>query len=110
MRAIGRPVRVGVREGATIYEIRPWKMSVGTLVNSEFRQAVERIFTLGGAPLPVGERTILGEKQLTELSRMFARRRGWNPDDPCSDPRAAGCPGSHTIVVSDGYCDVDECF
>jgi hypothetical protein len=103
----GRPVRVGVKEGATIHEIRPWLIRrQPNLGGGEVRQAVEQIFTLGGAPLPVSERTMLGESQLAELERMFARRLGWPPDicnDPRANPRAElRAAVSKTLVIRDG--------
>jgi hypothetical protein len=111
----GRPVRVGVMHDAIVNEIRPWKMQVdlNEVFHRNLRAAAESIFTLGGERLPVGERTHIGEKQLEQLETTFARQLGWNPDDPCTSP-VAGRPGdgtraagSHTIVVNDGYCDVD---
>jgi hypothetical protein len=103
----GRPVRVGVREGATIYEIRPWLIRRQPVLGVEIRQEVEKVFTLGGSPLPIGEQTTLGEKQMAELERMFARRLGWDPDI-CNDPRAnvranMRAAGSKTIVLYDGF-------
>ena len=96
------------------HEIRPWRItkSAGALGGPDIRKAVEKIFTLGGAALPISERTIMGENQLADLERMFARRRGWNPDDPEADPRGPFLRASHskTIVFYDGYCDMDEPF
>ena len=111
----GRPVRIGVAHDAIVHEIRPWKMQVDLNENfhRDLRQAAETIFTLGGDGLPVGERTMIGEKHLQLLEETFARPLGWNPDDPCTSPIARGrdggaiAAGSHTIVVNDGYCDVD---
>ena len=53
----GRPVRVAIREGATIQEIRPWQIRKGEL-GSEARTIAQKIFTLGGAPLPISERSV----------------------------------------------------
>jgi len=108
-------VRIGVREGATIHEIRPWQIrKVPGGLGDNVRATVEGIFSLGGSPLPIGERTILGERQMASLERMFARRLGWGPDicdDPRANPRAdAAAHVSKTIVVNDGYTDVDEGF
>jgi hypothetical protein len=104
----GRPVRIGVRDRATIHEIRPWQIRKreGSLGTREVRQATERIFTLGGAPLPIGERTMLSEVHMAELERMLTRRLGWNPncDDPRENPRMDFRSAvSKTIVVMDGY-------
>jgi hypothetical protein len=104
----GRPVRVGIREGATIHEIRPWLIRRGpALGGPRVRQVVESIFTLGGAPLPIGERTILGEQQLADLERTFVRRLGWAPDN-CDDPRStpymrSSRLSSLTMVLYNGY-------
>jgi hypothetical protein len=115
----GRPIRIGVAHDAIVHEIRPWKMQVdlNQVFHRNLRQAVESIFTLGGDGLPIGEQTIIGEKRLELLEQIFARQLGWNPDDPCTNPIARR-PGngmqartpSHTIVVNDGYCDVDCSF
>ncbi|MDQ3910256.1 MAG: hypothetical protein M3305_00400 [Actinomycetota bacterium] len=117
MRSVGRPVRIGIKDGATIHEIRPWQISKqpGGLGGGGFRQTVERVFTLGGSPLPIGERTMLGENQMAALERTFSRRLGWDPDDICNDPRAVErmmrrSAVSKTIVVNDGYTDVDDPF
>ncbi len=107
----GRPVRIGIKEGATIHEIRPWQIrsSFDTpLGGSKFRQSVEMVFTLGGgAPLPNHENALVGERQLGALERLFARRLGWAPD-PTGNPRHDVIASvSSTIVVCDGYCDQD---
>ena len=52
MRSAGRPVRVGIRDGCNIHEIRPWriiKSGGGIFGGPDFRKAIEKIFTLGGA-------------------------------------------------------------
>jgi hypothetical protein len=112
----GRPIRVAVREGATVHEIRPWllKKEIGGFGGSDFRKALEKVFTLGGAPLPVSDRTMLGERQIAELERMFARRLGWDPNDPCTNPIAPdGGTVSKTITCYDepdckhGFTDTD---
>jgi hypothetical protein len=115
MRATGRAVRVGVQEGATVHEIRPWKMEapMEERFHRDVRRLAESIFTLGGAPLPGGDRSAVGERQLAELEQALSRQLGWNPNVPCNDPRARPGGGgitasaSHTIVVNDGYCDAD---
>jgi hypothetical protein len=103
----GRPVRVGIREGATIHEIRPWLIRRQPAFGPNIRQVVESIFTLGGTPLPVGEHTLLGEQQMAELARTFARRLGWPPDN-CGNPDVTphmrlSSPVSATMVLYDGY-------
>jgi len=105
MNRSGRPVRVGIKEGALIQEIRPWRVEQqhSGLTGSQVRQAIDEIFTLGGAPLPIGERTAIGEKRLAELERRFQRRLGWDPD---SVPETHSPTG--TYVLRDGYCDADH--
>ena len=52
MHSAGRPVRVGIRDGCPIHEIRPWRITKSAQVLSggpDIRKAVEKIFTLGGA-------------------------------------------------------------
>ena len=114
MHSAGRPVRVGIRDGCTIHEIRPWRIAKtdGALGGPDIRKAIEKIFTLGGAALPISERTIIGENQLADLERMFARRCGWNPDDPRADPRGGFFRSSvsKTIEIYNGYTDTDEPF
>lgn len=109
---IGKPVRIGIKEGAIISEIRPWQIKkvAGGMGDSQFRQGFERIFTLGGGKLPIGENTLLSESMMAKLERMFARRLGWNPDDPCTDPHAFSKTCSKTIEVEDGFTDYDESF
>jgi hypothetical protein len=111
MHIAGRPVRIGIKDGSTIHEIRPWYITKGPMGGSQFRQAVEKIFTLGGT-LPVGANTILGENRLAGLERAFARRLGWDPDDPRTDPRGEMrlSAASATYVLNDGYCDTDCAF
>lgn len=50
MRAAGRSVRVGIRDGCIIHEIRPWRItkSADPLGGPEIRKALEKIFTLDG--------------------------------------------------------------
>jgi hypothetical protein len=79
MSGSGRPVRVAIKDGATIQEIGPWQIRRGEL-GSEARTIRQKVFTLGGAPLPISERSVLGEFQLKELERHFARRIGWLRD------------------------------
>jgi hypothetical protein len=114
MQGAGRPVTLGVRDGATIFEIRPWTMSrTPGGMGPEARKVVDRVFSLGGAPLPIGPSGIAGEEHMAELERNFSRRLGWNPSDPCTSPVAHGDTVSHvskTIVVNDGYTDVDDGF
>jgi hypothetical protein len=105
----GRPVRVSVKDGATIHEIRPWLVRKGEL-GSEARAALQKVFTLGGAPLPITERSLAGESQMKQLERHFARRVGWSRDyDPARDLSRAPIRASysHTINIYDGYCDAD---
>jgi hypothetical protein len=115
MQAMGRPVRVGVNDGATIHELRPWKMeiSLNEAFHRDLRRAADQVFTLGG-PTPVGPHTATGEEKLEQLEKVFSRQLGWNPSDPCTSPvgRDGGTisAGSHTIVVNDGYCDSDPTF
>jgi hypothetical protein len=112
MQSSGRPVRVVVRNEATIYEIRPWKMIREHAGDAE--RAIEAVFSLGGEPLPATDSTELGSNQIAELERHFARRLGWTVnEDPANDskvmrrrPRSV----SKTEVVNDGYCDQDEGF
>src|SRR5215218_8713806 len=74
MQNSGRPVRVGVREGATIQEIRPWRIQEEKkALGAQVREAMEKVFSLGGAPLPIGEHTALGEAKLAEIERTFVR-------------------------------------
>jgi hypothetical protein len=117
IQAAGRPVRVGVADGATVHEIRPWKMKVplDEKFHEDLRRTAETIFTLGGAPPETGAATSLGEKRLGMLEQVFSRPLGWNPSDPCTGPVSRGdggtvAAGSHTIVVNDGYCDADPGF
>jgi hypothetical protein len=101
----GRPVRVGIREGATIQEIRPWTMHAEKKPpGAQLRRALEKVFALGGAPQPIGEHTILGEAKLAALERTFVRRLGWHPDpnDPRSD-YSLDFPSSWTMVHFNGY-------
>jgi hypothetical protein len=101
----GRPVRVAVREGATIQEIRPWRIcKEKQALGAQARQALEKVFTLGGAPLPIGEHTTIGETMLRDIERTFVRRLGWHPDP--NDPRADYSTyraGSWTMVYGNGY-------
>ena len=109
MSGSGRPVRVSIKDGATMYEIRPWQ--VGHVeIGHKASEVVDKVFTLGGAPLPVSERSVVGENQLRLLERHFARRIGWAPDyvpgaNPDSTPRHSCYSG--TWVLYNGYCDVD---
>ena len=50
MHAAGRSVRVGIRDGCIIHEIRPWRItkSADPLGGTEIRKALEKIFTLDG--------------------------------------------------------------
>jgi|GEM_PF-5226668 len=110
----GKPVHVGIKENATIYELRPWtiKKVPGGLGGSEVKQNMDKIFSLGGAPLPVSEQTYIGESQVAELERMFSRRIGWVPEDLADDPRLNPVGQvmqtvSKTLVLNDGFCDTD---
>lgn len=110
----GKPVHVGIKEDATIYELRPWtiKKEPGGLGGNEVKQNMDKIFSIGGAPLPVSEQTFIGESQVAELERMFSRRLGWVPEDLADDPRLnpvgqVSQTVSKTIVLDDGYCDTD---
>jgi hypothetical protein len=49
MNEAGRPVRIGVRHGAVIQEVRPWKLGVDFehQFHRTARQTAEQIFTLG---------------------------------------------------------------
>jgi hypothetical protein len=115
MKDAGRPVRVGVRDGATIQELRPWKLEVD--LEHQFhhtaREAAEYIFTLGGEEPPISPHTVDGERRLAALEEVLSRKLGWNPDDPgtsrAGQPflRQAPRSNSHTIVINDGYCDAD---
>ena len=105
MQRSGRPVRVGVREGATIQEIRPWRVhEEKKALGAQVREAMEKVFTLGGAPVPIGEHTTLGEAKLAEIERTFVRRLGWHPDpnDPAADYSTLRA-SSWTMVHFDGY-------
>jgi len=106
----GKPVQVAVKNNATIHEIRPWRVQKHAgQFGPRVKEAISSIFTLGGNPLPVSERTMLGEAQLADLERIFARRIGWSPDYVPSANldgvqttlRSRG--GSSTIVVNNGY-------
>jgi hypothetical protein len=46
MHAAGRSVRVGIRDGCIIHEIRPWRItkSADPLGGPEIRKALEKIF------------------------------------------------------------------
>lgn len=109
LRSTGRPVRVGLREGAIIQEIRPWQIKTGReVLGGGVHKDLQKIFSLGGSPLPVGERAFLGESQLRDMERVLSRRLGYPPDDPnVASLRAAG---SATYVLNDGYCDADCAF
>jgi hypothetical protein len=50
MHGAGRSVRVGIRDGCIIHEIRPWRItkSADPLGGPEIRKALEKIFTLDG--------------------------------------------------------------
>jgi len=115
MQSVGRPVRVGVMDGAIVHEIRPWKMeiSLNEAFHRDLRRAGDAVFTLGG-DTPMGDHTISGEAKLELLENAFSRQLGWNPADPCTNPIARDgglvSAGSHTIVVNDGYCDADPTF
>jgi hypothetical protein len=106
MLASGRPVRVGIKDGATIQEVRPWRIRrhLSSPGHSELSEAVQNVFTLGGAPLPIGEQTIKGEHQIVELERLFVRRMGW-PDLNDSRALRGARPRvvSMTQVLYDGY-------
>ena len=114
MHDFGKPVRMGVHDGSTIHEIRPWRMHRdGPSGGQEraFRAAGERIFTLGAGPLPTSERTLLGERHLEALEGTFARRLSWNPEN-CPgggepprgpwDPTGPVSAGSRTYDCGDG--------
>jgi hypothetical protein len=102
----GRPVRIGIREGAIIHEIRPWEIKTGIeVLGGGVQKEVEKIFTLGGAQPAIGERAILGESQLRDMERVLSRRLGYAYDDPSVKKRAGATSG--TWVLEDGYCDTD---
>jgi hypothetical protein len=100
----GRPVRVGISEGATIQEVRPW------LVRKEppapggaIRQALEeKVFSLGGTPPPIGERTLAGEALLTNLAAAFARRLGFDTESNNQIRPLYGAAGSATLDLAIG--------
>jgi hypothetical protein len=100
----GRAVRVGVKEGATIQEIRPWLIKKQPATGSAVRQAFEKVFTLSEIPPALSERTIIGDAQLIKIEKEFARRLGWDPDTVVGARRSNV---SATFVVNNGYCDVD---
>jgi hypothetical protein len=113
MAGTGRAVRVAIKDGATIHEIRPWQVRRGDLGGSKACSIIDKIFTLGGAPLPVSDRSLIGESRMKQLERYFARRIGWSPDyDPAADlSRLPIRPSySKTINIYDGYTDVDATF
>jgi hypothetical protein len=101
----GRPVRITVRDGATIHEIRPWQVRRSPSGGSDPRQVVEQIFSLGG-DVPGGDVGSIGDSQLAELERAFARRLGFP-----ATPGARGADwaamrrssSSGTLVLADGY-------
>jgi hypothetical protein len=101
----GKPIRISIKEGTLIHEIRPWEIKRGReILGGGVHREVEKIFTLGGAS-PIGEHTKIGEDKLVELERLLSRRLGWDPnDDSMKSPRAAS---SGTIVIVDGMCDED---
>jgi hypothetical protein len=105
MQSSGRPVRIAVREGATIQEIRPWRIcKEKKALGSQVRHVLEKVFTLGGASLPIGEHTKIGEAMLRDIEHAFVRRLGWHPDP--NDPRADYSThriGSWTMVYGNGY-------
>lgn len=104
--AEGRPVQVGVKAGATIHEIRPWKMlSPGDgLFQRNVGRKMDEVFTLGGDIQP--SVSGLGANQLAAIERAFARQLGWDPRDPCTNPVASdgGNTSTATIVCSGGEC------
>jgi hypothetical protein len=103
---LGRPVRVAVRDGATIQEIRPWRINkhAGHL-GEKLGEIVDKVFSLGGAPPPMTARTVLGEAQLAQIERAYARRIGWSPDyQPSADlDQTMRSSASEVIVVNNGY-------
>lgn len=78
--ANGRPVQLQLKEGATIYELRPWNIRKGgdPLVERKNRALVSRIFSVDGAT-PDTEVTAAGEARLRALEEAFGRRLGWDP-------------------------------
>lgn len=105
MKGAGRPVRVAVKDGATIEEIRPWRIHrhAGYFPRPKVREAIQRIFTLGGAGLPVSDRTMLGEAQMAQLERSFARRIGWAPVQQTPGFPLIRGSQSMTTVLYNGY-------
>lgn len=72
-------------------------MSV-TLLN---RDAAEKIFILGGAPLPISDTSLQGEQQVLQLELAFAEKMGLDP--------VAMRPNNLTRTLGTGeVIDVDE--
>jgi len=82
--AMGRPVRVALKEDATFYEIRPWRVCLGPI--SSIPPAPVRgddprqTFSVGRAALPDTAGGFAGEMRLRSLEQRHARRLGFSPD------------------------------
>jgi hypothetical protein len=86
MHVEGKPVRLTIREGALIHEIRPWRIRRGgdQLEAKKNRDKLRKIFSLNDDNVPTTERTALGERQLLLLEEAMGRRLGWDPNQQLS--------------------------
>ena len=108
MRAVGRPVRVRLKEDSIFYEIRPWRVAAGPVLSIPPRPVanaeIRDVFSLGSGKLPVTEGAFAGEMRLRGLERLFGRRLGFNPDI-CSDPAAYTSGGLVSAAGTSGTSD-----
>jgi hypothetical protein len=84
LRATGRPVRVTLKEDATFYEIRPWRVCPGPIASAPAvaptNDEVRQTFSVGSGALPVTVGGFAGEMRLRKLERRLSRRLGFGPD------------------------------
>jgi hypothetical protein len=85
-RATGRPVKLALKEGAVIHELRPHTIRKGgdPMVAKKNRDLIRRIFSADGA-LPDASVSVVGEQQLLALEEAFGRRLGWDPEKPVTE-------------------------
>jgi hypothetical protein len=84
LRAAGRPVRVTLKEDATFYEIRPWRVCPGPIETAPpvplTNEDVSKIFSVGSGGMPITAGRFAGEMLLRNLERRHSRRLGYGPD------------------------------
>jgi hypothetical protein len=76
----GKPVRVIVRKGCTLYEIRPWHLD-HPITEKKYKANMDeksrRILTAGSP----SSTKMMDNERLIELEKQFMRKLGWNPND-----------------------------